>query len=258
MPYPGIPEEALETVGSPAPDAVAALRDALRPHADPPEAALRTLLDFGRLLLAANQRVRLTGARDWEALVGPHLLDSLSAAARVPADLRRFLDWGAGGGLPGLVWAAARPDWRLVLSERNRKKAAFLDDAAARLDLANVEVRPVQAQEAWPRLQPRPDAVVARAVEPLDRLLPKVSRLNPPPRALLVFGGPSWREAWGRCDAPTRDAWTLAAVDDYEPGAGLGARSLLRFTPNRLRRGRGSAGAPPSAPVRNDSPEAAP
>src|SRR5205809_2983414 len=73
--------------------------------------------------------------------------DSLVLAAHV-ADARRLVDVGSGGGLPGLPLKIVRPDLEVTLIEADRDKAAFLVQAAARLDLRGVEVLAVRAEDA--------------------------------------------------------------------------------------------------------------
>lgn len=82
------------------------------------------LAAFGALLLEANRKVNLTGAKDAPALV-PHLLDALTLANDVTGDL---VDVGSGGGLPGIPLALAT-GMRVVLIEPTAKKAAFLTRA---------------------------------------------------------------------------------------------------------------------------------
>jgi len=60
-------------------------------------------------------------------------------AERLPEGVR-LLDVGSGGGLPGVVIAAERPDVHVVLCERRQRRAAFLRLAVARLGLGNAEV----------------------------------------------------------------------------------------------------------------------
>ncbi|HEV8019655.1 MAG TPA: 16S rRNA (guanine(527)-N(7))-methyltransferase RsmG [Candidatus Lustribacter sp.] len=82
------------------------------------------LAAYGALLLEANRKVNLTGAKDAEALV-PHLLDALALAGDVRESL---VDVGSGGGLPGIPLALATGA-RVVLIEPTAKKAAFLKRA---------------------------------------------------------------------------------------------------------------------------------
>ena len=48
----------------------------------------------------------------------------------------RLVDVGSGGGMPGLPLQLARPELQVTLVEADRRKAAFLEHAAARLGLA--------------------------------------------------------------------------------------------------------------------------
>ena len=150
------------------------LRDVVAEFADPPDGPLARLEEYGSYLLAGNTVARLMGPRDWDGLF-PHLLDCAAAASFVPQDARTILDWGSGGGLPGLVWAILFPEKRILLAERNGKKAGFLEEAAVRLELTNVEVLHGQAEEEL-KHEERPDIMVARAVEPLPKLLKRIRR----------------------------------------------------------------------------------
>jgi 16S rRNA (guanine527-N7)-methyltransferase len=89
------------------------------------------LAAYGAMLLEANRRVNLTGAKDAHALV-PHLLDALTLASDVSESL---VDVGSGGGLPGIPLALATGA-RVLLVEPTAKKAAFLDRALRECGLA--------------------------------------------------------------------------------------------------------------------------
>lgn len=229
-PFPGIPEDALAALAEPDPLDAGLLRAALAPFADPPDAPLARLLEFGRLLLAANTVVRLTGARSWADLIHQHFLDCLRAAAFVPGDARFLADWGSGAGLPGLVWAVAFPEKRILLLERNGKKAAFLREAALRLELFQAEVGHGQGEELL-RREERPDLLVARAVEPLGRLLARLLRNKVLPRSLFLMAGPSWETDWHDLPAGLRRRFALPAHHRYSLEPGRGERHLLVLKP---------------------------
>jgi 16S rRNA (guanine527-N7)-methyltransferase len=110
----------------------AALVAGLREHGVGSELADR-LADFGALLLEANRRVNLTGAKDAAALL-PHLRDALTLVPFVRPGAS-LVDVGSGGGLPGIPLAIAT-GVRVTLVEPIAKKAAFLREALAALDLA--------------------------------------------------------------------------------------------------------------------------
>ncbi|GLI70591.1 hypothetical protein VaNZ11_015521, partial [Volvox africanus] len=52
----------------------------------------------------------------------------------------RLVDVGTGAGLPGMVLAVARPQWKVTLLDSLRKRCDFLRETAARAGLDNVEV----------------------------------------------------------------------------------------------------------------------
>jgi 16S rRNA (guanine527-N7)-methyltransferase len=93
------------------------------------------LAAYGAMLLDANRRVNLTGAKDAAALL-PHLLDALTLANDVRESL---VDVGSGGGLPGIPLALATGA-RVLLVEPIAKKAAFLERAVADLGIDGVIV----------------------------------------------------------------------------------------------------------------------
>ena len=100
------------------------------------------------------------------------VLDSLALLPHLPA-AGALIDIGSGGGLPGLALKIVRPSLRLVLLESNRRKAAFLQHAAAELGLAGVEVVARRAEEAGrePALRDTFDVATARALAPMPVLV---------------------------------------------------------------------------------------
>lgn len=204
------------------------LDEALRAAGAAPGAAAR-LQQYAQLLLAANQSVNLTGAKDERTLEEAHLEDALRAAAAVPAGLRVFADWGSGGGLPGLVWAVARPDWFVHCIERIQKKAAFLTAAITALELSNARAHARQLQEVLTSLAPRPDALVARAVEPLGELLGRIESAHQPRVPLLLMAGPRWESDFAALPDARRARWQAEALATYALAPGRGERALVRF-----------------------------
>lgn len=229
MPFPGIPAAALDALDEPSPAVRARLEDALRPL-DPELAALPRLLEFGRLILAGNTVASLTGAKNWTDLAEAHFEDCLRAAAAVPDSARLLADWGSGAGLPGLVWAIARPRWTVHLIERNVKKAGFLRDACTRLQMPNTRVHARQLHEVLHDLFPPPDTLVARAVEPLPALLGRLEGERDPRQPLLWMAGPAWQAEFDGLPAERRARWSAALLSRYALAPGRGERMLVQFT----------------------------
>jgi 16S rRNA (guanine527-N7)-methyltransferase len=154
-----------------------------------PAALASRLLDFGDLLLAANRRTNLIGARDIDGLVAAHFLDSLAPLARghlaSPA-----LDVGSGAGLPGIPVALAFPDLSITLLEPRAKRAAFLRSVVADLELRNVEVVQMGAERAGRReWRDRGATVLARALAKATAALELALPLVRPAGRLYLYTG---------------------------------------------------------------------
>lgn len=152
------------------------------------------LTQYADLLAGAGVDRGLIGPREVFRLWDRHLLNCAVVAdpqtGLVPPSAR-VIDVGSGAGLPGLVWAIARPDLRLVLIEPLLRRATFLQEAVEGLALGNqVSVWRGRAEDAPGEVEPAP-IVTARAVAPLERLLPWAMPLVAPGGRLLALKGSS-------------------------------------------------------------------
>jgi 16S rRNA G527 N7-methylase RsmG len=96
-----------------------------------------------RLMLDWNKRLNLTRITQLDDAVERHYAQSLQVLKVVQDGDAPIVDVGSGAGFPGLVIGAARPDWEIVLLERDTRKAAFLKECS-RL-IANVAVENVES-----------------------------------------------------------------------------------------------------------------
>lgn len=104
------------------------------------------LLDYLALLAKWNAVYNLTAVRDPAQMVTQHLLDSLAAVPAF-AGAHNVLDVGAGGGLPGIVLAIARPAMQVALIDTVHKKTAFLTQVKGELGLTNVTVHTARVEQ---------------------------------------------------------------------------------------------------------------
>ncbi len=149
----------------------------------------RLLAHYVQLLLEANERFNLTAVREPAQVWVRHILDSVMLVPVVmPLRPATLADVGSGGGLPGIPLAIALPGIRVTLIESIAKKSAFLRDCTRALPLANVQVRSERA-EAAVAAHACFDLVTARALAPLDRLLPICAPLVRPGGHLLAVKG---------------------------------------------------------------------
>jgi 16S rRNA (guanine527-N7)-methyltransferase len=105
-------------------------------------AQVERLLAYLALLQKWNRVYNLTAVRDPAEMLTHHLLDSLAVVAPLRRQIAsrpvRMLDVGSGGGLPGVVIAIACPDVTVTCVDTVGKKAAFIQQAAVTLQLANL------------------------------------------------------------------------------------------------------------------------
>ncbi len=121
-----------------------------------------------------------------------------SALDAADVGLGPVADIGAGGGVPGLVLLADRPDRRLTLIDAARKRCSFLVWALAELDLADrAEVWCGRAEEIGheERARERFAAVVARGFGPPATTLECATPLVRP-GGLVVISEPPERRSW--------------------------------------------------------------
>ncbi len=157
-------------------DEVALAADRARAVAMNPDSVSRetwTRLDrLVALLLERQRQMNLIAASTIPQLWTRHVADSLQLLPLAP-EARLWADLGSGGGFPGLVIACALAGvsgTAVHLVESTQKKAAFLTETAAALDLPAI-VHPLRAEDFAAKNKIHFDAVTARALAPLTKLL---------------------------------------------------------------------------------------
>lgn len=158
-----------------------------------PQERVPMLDRYCRLLWEWNNKLNLTRHTTFEKFVSRDVCDSQQLAALLEPG-EHVLDVGSGGGVPGMVLAILRPDLEVSLSECIGKKARALDAMIGELGL-EVPVYPCRAEEVL--LDMRFDAVVARAVGPLAKMLKWFEPHWDSMGRLLVVKGPKWVEERG-------------------------------------------------------------
>ena len=150
------------------------------------EAALERLRVFGDLLAGEGVLRGLIGPREVDRLWERHLLNCLAAAELAPRG-STVIDLGSGAGLPGVVWALARPDLAVELVEPLLRRVTWLEQVVEVLGLQDTVVTRARAEDLHG--ERAVDLVTARAVAPLDRLAGWALPLLRPGGALLALKG---------------------------------------------------------------------
>src|SRR6185369_4459750 len=91
---------------------------------------------YYKLVLKWNDRLHLTTITAPDAFVRRHLDEAIFVEKRILPIVDEFWDIGSGVGIPGIPVAVRRPDMEVRLVEANRRKALFLEEVVAELQLA--------------------------------------------------------------------------------------------------------------------------
>lgn len=148
-------------------DKAAAL--ALTPVSRETEARLDRYVD---LLRGWQAKTNLVAPSTLPNLWTRHISDSLQLLTIAPS-ARTWVDFGSGGGFPGVVLACASaetPGAMVHLVERNAKKAAFLREAL-RVTHSPGVIHLADIGDSVDRITGSVDCVTARAVAPLHQLI---------------------------------------------------------------------------------------
>lgn len=146
------------------------------------EATALQFADYLALFLRWNARTNLSAVRDEEGILRRHFVESIAAARALPAGITTLLDFGSGGGFPGIPIALCRPEIAVTLAESQGKKAAFLQEAVRVLGLTTK----VHAQRAE-LLTERFDCVTLRAVDHMEKAVEAAAQLVAPAGRLALL-----------------------------------------------------------------------
>jgi 16S rRNA (guanine527-N7)-methyltransferase len=154
---------------------------------------------YYKLVLKWNHRLHLTTITTPEAFLKRHLSEAIFVEKRILPTIDEFWDIGSGVGIPGIPVAVLRPYMEVWLVEANRRKALFLEEVAAELQLKHVHV--VNARfETIDTFSPQA-CLAARAVEKMESVVREVVRKGSGVAQILILGGaglvvsarPEWR-----------------------------------------------------------------
>lgn len=124
---------------------------------------------YGEILAGSGIERGLIGPSEVDRLWERHILNS-AAMAELFEPGERVVDIGSGAGLPGIPLAIARPDLNVTLVEPLLRRSEFLREAIEELGIEVAVVRGRAEDRTIREEAGGRDAVVSRAVAPLDKL----------------------------------------------------------------------------------------
>ncbi len=155
-----------------------------------PSDQVEKLAAYCRELWDHNSRLNLTRHTDFRTFAERDVLDSVKLASVIQQD-ERILDFGSGGGVPGIVLGILRPDLDITLAECVAKKAHALDMMTRELelpiDIIDDRAENVVEGEGF-------SSLTARAVGPLKKMLAWFKNSWSDFDRMLLIKGPRWTD----------------------------------------------------------------
>ncbi|MCN4144635.1 MAG: 16S rRNA (guanine(527)-N(7))-methyltransferase RsmG [Thiohalomonas sp.] len=132
------------------------------------------LIHFVELLNKWNKVYNLTSIRKPEEMISLHLLDALVMMPFFENNeppVKRVLDVGTGGGIPGIPLAICLPEVDFVLMDARGKKVRFIQTAIAQLGLKNVTAIHSRVEDYQVNEGDKFDRIISRAFSSLEDML---------------------------------------------------------------------------------------
>jgi 16S rRNA (guanine527-N7)-methyltransferase len=160
-----------------------------------PDGAQDALMRYAALLKDWNAKINLISRKDEDNILERHVLHSL--VLRMPTVCqydfanKRVADIGTGGGLPGIPLKIVTPSCQMTLIDSVQKKIVACSAMIAELGLKGIEAVSGRGEELAKQtpFSHAFDAVVSRAVAPLDELVKWSRGLLKPNGILLSLKG---------------------------------------------------------------------
>ncbi|MDD2684395.1 MAG: 16S rRNA (guanine(527)-N(7))-methyltransferase RsmG [Candidatus Cloacimonetes bacterium] len=144
---------------------------------------------YHHLLVEHNRQVNLISRKmPAENYWIQHFLDSLLVLETLDFQGFTVLDFGTGGGLPGIPLKIVQPDCEMVLLDSVQKKCRAVQDIVEALSLGKTSVFCSRIEDyAFMGRRPSFDLILCRAVALEERYLAPLRRLLKPSGRLLMF-----------------------------------------------------------------------
>lgn len=156
------------------------------------ETQIHQLELLGKLYPEWNAKINVISRKDIDNLYVNHILHSLGIAKFLKFEPgTKVLDFGTGGGFPGVPLAIYFPDVKFHLVDRIGKKLRVVQDIVDNLSLENVTIQHGDINE----VKGKYDFIVSRAVMSFDEMVPLLRKFvakehrNAMPNGLICLKG---------------------------------------------------------------------
>jgi len=183
--------------------------------ADNPRVQVEPLQLYYRELIRFNRAINLVAVTSLRSASSLHFADSILASdliSSVPVQGSEIYDFGSGNGFPGLVFSMMHPDRRVVLVERDRRKAEFLKHVAGVLGLKSCSVLNAGVEDL---AQGSIFAAMARGFAPLHKALLMTRRQFAPGGVFFHLKSDSWANELAGVQSQVFAAWIPRLLGQY-------------------------------------------
>lgn len=137
------------------------------------ENMINLIEQYKNLVQQYNQQFNLTRLDDDSLIYEQFILDSLIPYKDLNWENQQLslIDIGTGSGIPGILLKIVFPSLKVVLLEANSKKCSFLNIVINTLNLSNIEVWNMRAEELSSKMRESFDIATSRAVASLYKIL---------------------------------------------------------------------------------------
>lgn len=161
-------------------------------------------------ILETNQKVNFFSRKmDPIVFFQEHIVDS-ALALKYIQDYKVILDFGTGGGLPGVVLACCEPNKRFFLLDKSQKKIHYLKEMIENVGLLNCTAH----SEAFKEVKSI-DLVVSRAVGSIDSVSNKLKTYQVPAKSpVIMYKGTIERIEEELKEFPKRDQCKIIKLEN--------------------------------------------
>jgi 16S rRNA (guanine527-N7)-methyltransferase len=158
---------------------------------------IKNLMVYLELLVKWNKVINLVGRSDWRLILNDLVMDSFFLGSFLSGLLKletneTVLDLGAGAGLPGIPLRLVWDQGTYYLVESRVKRAAFMNQAIAAMNIENTFVINRRVQDIDPDILPA-RLIISRAFMPWTKLLPLAGEMMGKQARLIVLSAEEFK-----------------------------------------------------------------